>query len=237
MPRGGGTRLGGEFQAGDFSVRGRRLFLEAFARLHPEAVKHLQQIAEAGTDDEVDDFCESHHLWCIPKEQWFNPGEQVQNDWLRWSVRDTARIWRASSWARKDACWIIRRPPTMPDDGATTPDPPVEPETEYLYRLSQSLAWEPTEKTEAEFRADVEEYIEHRKQEWTHLDGMRLAPIRRVFLTPYEWAVQFYVDGSSHQQVADEAHKPIAAVQEAVRKVHEEIGLPRPKRGRRHRKR
>ncbi len=67
MPQGGGTRLGGEFQAGDFSVRGRHLFLDAFARLHPEAVETLRQLAEdSGNDDAIDDFCEKYHLWCIP---------------------------------------------------------------------------------------------------------------------------------------------------------------------------
>ena len=236
MPQGGGTRLGGEFQAGDFSVRGRRLFFQAFARLHPEAVSDLQKLAETGTDDEVDRFCERHHLWCIPWKEWLNPGEQAQHDWLRWGVRDTVRIWRASSWARAAGDWMIRRPPPM-TGGTTTPGPPVEPETEYLYQLSQSLSWEPTEETEPEFKARVKTYIEHRKQECANRDGMHLAPIRRNLDTPYKWAVQFYVDGHSHKEIATKADTDIVAVQEAVRKVHEEIGLPRPKRGRRTRQR
>lgn len=48
MPLGGGVRLGGEFPAGDFSVRGRRLFFQAFARLHPSAVSNLRPVSRAG---------------------------------------------------------------------------------------------------------------------------------------------------------------------------------------------
>ena len=78
MPQGGGTRLGGEFQAGDFSVRGRHLFLDAFARLHPEAVKTLRQLAKGrDNDDAIDDFCEKYYLWCIPLEEWLNPSLQA----------------------------------------------------------------------------------------------------------------------------------------------------------------
>ena len=229
MPQCGGTRLGGEFQVGDVSVRGRKLFFEAFARLHPEAVEALQRLAEdSGNDDTVDDFCQEYHLWWIPLEEWLNPDEQAQHDWLRLGVRDTVRVWRASSWARTAAAWMIRRPPPMTGDETSVP------EAEYLYRLSQSLIWEPLEETESEFRAKVETYIEHRKREYEERDGVQLAPTMRDIRSPYEWTVRFYVDGHSYPQLAVSLNKDVDSVRKAVRKISDQIGLPRPGSGRRY---
>ncbi len=235
MPQGGGTRLGGEFQAGDFSVRGRYLFFEAFARLHPEAVDTLQRLAEgSGNDDAIDDFCEKYHLWCIPREQWLNPAEPPPPDWLRVGVRDTVRIWRSNAWARQQAEWFLRRLPPTPDDEPADAGAPVEPEADCLYRLSQSVTWDPTEKTESEFRADIEKYIAHRKQEYADRDDVYLAPTMRDLSSPYEWTVWFYVDRHSYPQLAERLNKDVDSVRKAVRKISDQIGLPRPRDGRRY---
>jgi len=234
MPQGGGTRLGGEFQVGDVSVRGRRLFFEAFARLHPEAVSDLQTLAQTGTDDQVDAFCEEYNLWCVPRKAWLAPDEQTAPDWLRLGVRDTVRIWRASAWAREQSKWVIRRLPTPSGDEAAVADSSGELQTDLLYRLSQSLTWDPTEKTEAEFRDDVEKYIKCCKQECAERDDVYLAPVMRDLLTPYEWTVRFYIDGHSYSQLAVSSSKDVDSVRKTVRKISDQIGLPRPRTGRRY---
>jgi len=149
-------------------------------------------------------------------------------------VRNTARIWRASAWASQQAEWFIRRLPTTTGDEPTVADSPVEPQTELLYRLSQSVTWEPAEKTEAEFRNDIEKYIKHRKQEYAERDDVYPAPTMRDLVAPYEWTVRFYVDRHSYPQLAVSHSKDVNSVRKTVRKISDQIGLPRPRSGRRY---
>ena len=144
------------------------------------------------------------------------------------------RIWRSSAWAHEQAEWFIRRLPTTPDDEVTGGGTPVEPETEWLYRLSQSVTWDPAEKTESEFRADIETYIAHRKQEYAERDDVYPAPTMRDLSSPYEWTVRFYVDRHSYPQLAESLSKDVDSVRKAVRKISDQIGLPRPRDGRRY---
>jgi hypothetical protein len=227
MPRGRAKPLGGELQVGEYSTRGRKLFCEAFSRCHPEAIEELQHIAEQGTDEDIHKFCERYHLWCVADVV---TEEQNTQDWLRQVVWDTVAIWRFSPSSRDKADWMVRVPAIGTSEVATDHDTDLE---HRLTVMSQALVWNPTGETEAAFRERVERYMGEIRCLYETRDGLQVSPLTRNLVEHYDWTVCFYMDGESYEALAERVNKNVDTIRDAVRRVHREIGLPRPQPGER----